>query len=72
MLSPHTAGADTFHSQDGDPKPNAHTAPVTSMNNKSDSAGMGVGMYAVVLVGAVLAFVGYQYLSTKNTTQIQI
>jgi len=40
------------------------------MNKNSDSAGMGVGVYAIVLVGAVLAFAGYQYLQTKSSPQL--
>jgi len=42
------------------------------MNNKADSlgAGMGVGVYAIVLVGAVVAFFGYQYIQTKSSPQL--
>jgi hypothetical protein len=32
----------------------------------SEQANLGVGLYAVILIGGALAFVAYQYLSQSN------
>ncbi|KAI4160009.1 MAG: hypothetical protein LQ342_006137 [Letrouitia transgressa] len=50
----------------GDPAP--HAAPSTGevTNPKSDGAGLGVVFYALVLVGAGLAFGAYQYLQSRS------
>ncbi|KAI4211212.1 MAG: hypothetical protein LQ351_006010 [Letrouitia transgressa] len=50
----------------GDPAP--HAAPSTGevTTPKSDGAGLGVVFYALVLVGAGLAFGVYQYLQSRS------
>ncbi|CAF9909774.1 MAG: hypothetical protein ALECFALPRED_005994 [Alectoria fallacina] len=51
----------------GDPAPSAATqAASASTASKSDSAGMGVGLYALVLVGGIAAFGAYKYLQVKS------
>ena len=54
-------------SQPGDPAPPT-TAPSTSTStvSKTDGAGMGVGLYALVLLGGLGAFGAYKYLQMKS------
>jgi hypothetical protein len=54
-------------SQPGDPAPPT-TAPSasTSTVSKTDGAGMGVGLYALVLLGGLAAFGAYKYLQMKS------
>lgn len=51
----------------GDPAPST-AAPVasTSTASKPESAGMGVGLYALVLVGGIAAFGAYKYLQMNS------
>ena len=56
--------------QPGDPsapKPPS-SVPNTDTATKKDAAGMGVGIYAVVLVGAAVAFGAYRYLQAGSET----
>ncbi|TQN72798.1 putative cytochrome b5 [Colletotrichum shisoi] len=46
--------------QPGDPSPKKQT-PVASSASTTESAGFGIGLYAVLLIGGVLAYVAYQY-----------
>ncbi|WQF83751.1 Putative cytochrome b5-like heme/steroid binding domain, cytochrome b5, heme-binding protein [Colletotrichum destructivum] len=46
--------------QPGDPAPKKQT-PVASSASTTESAGFGIGLYAVLLIGGVLAYVAYQY-----------
>ena len=47
--------------QEGDPKPKAYAQGSTSTTT-TDGAGAGVGLYAIILIGGVLAFGAYKYL----------
>ncbi|OHE90505.1 cytochrome b5 [Colletotrichum orchidophilum] len=46
--------------QPGDPAPKKQVA-ASSSSSSSESTGFGIGLYAVLLVGGVLAYVAYQY-----------
>ncbi|TEA15939.1 putative cytochrome b5 [Colletotrichum sidae] len=46
--------------QAGDPAPKKQ-APASSSASSTESPGFGIGLYAVLLVGGVLAYVAYQY-----------
>ncbi|KAM0803653.1 cytochrome b5-like heme/steroid binding domain-containing protein [Usnea florida] len=51
----------------GDPAPAAASPPApTSTASKPESAGMGVGLYALVLVGGIVAFGAYKYLQMNS------
>ena len=53
--------------QEGDPAPSkAQPASVTNAAPQPGGAGMGVGLYALVLVGAVAAFGAYKYLQANS------
>lgn len=54
--------------KEGDPKPKAYTTTGSSAN-ATDGASTGVGLYAVVLVGGLLAFVAYKYLQSQQEKQ---
>ncbi|PMD65407.1 cytochrome b5 [Hyaloscypha bicolor E] len=51
--------------KEGDPKPklSTTTSATTSTNN---AAGLGIGLYAIILIGAGLAFGAYKYLQTQE------
>ncbi|WYZ37768.1 hypothetical protein EsH8_II_001274 [Colletotrichum jinshuiense] len=46
--------------QPGDPAPKAQ-APAASSASHTESPGFGIGLYAVLLVGGVIAYFAYQY-----------
>ncbi|KAK1816751.1 hypothetical protein LTR12_008792 [Friedmanniomyces endolithicus] len=52
----------------GDPFPSSSAPNSTpgKPQSASSAAGLGIGVYALVLVGAALAFVAYQYLGSSN------
>lgn len=52
--------------QPGDPAPSSHGAAPSSGSGSSDSSGLGVGLYAVILVGGAIAYYAYQYLQMQN------
>ncbi|KAK4990017.1 hypothetical protein LTR66_005821 [Elasticomyces elasticus] len=53
-----------------DGAPASSSAKPTSTSTKGpDTAGLGVGLYALVLVGALLAFGAYRYLLANNETK---
>ncbi|EFR04975.1 cytochrome b5 [Nannizzia gypsea CBS 118893] len=53
----------------GDPAPAAAPTTTAASTGSSDSTGLGVGLYAVVLVGAALAYGVYQYMATQQAQQ---
>ncbi|KAF2485658.1 cytochrome b5-like heme/steroid binding domain-containing protein [Neohortaea acidophila] len=58
----------TLQRKDGDPKPNVGGGSLASSAPKPgavQSQGMGMTLYAVLLVGGALAFFAYQYLNAK-------
>lgn len=59
--------ADALNLQEGDPQPKTAAQQVAdARKNSSSSGGLGVGVYAVVLVGAALAFFAYQQLQSSQ------
>ncbi|KAL1610674.1 hypothetical protein SLS60_002344 [Paraconiothyrium brasiliense] len=53
---------------EGDPKPKSYAQANASVAN-ADGASTGVGLYAIVLIGAALAFGAYKYLQTQQGEQ---
>ncbi|TDZ33965.1 putative cytochrome b5 [Colletotrichum spinosum] len=53
--------------QAGDPAPKKQ-APASSSASSTESPGFGIGLYAVLLVGGVLAYVAYQYQQQQQQT----
>ncbi|KAJ5349041.1 hypothetical protein MYU51_011831 [Penicillium brevicompactum] len=52
----------------GDPEPKqAHTASDSS--SSSSTAGFGVGLYAVILIGGAIAYGAYNYLQAQQAQQ---
>ncbi|KIW04426.1 hypothetical protein, variant [Verruconis gallopava] len=53
----------TLKRMPGDPEPKAQAYPTSSSGSSSSggNAGMGVGLYAILLVGGALAFGAYKY-----------
>ncbi|MCJ1387607.1 hypothetical protein MMC18_000450 [Xylographa bjoerkii] len=59
----------TFTSDPGDPEPStagANTTAKSTTGSTSSAAGMGVGLYAAILVGGALAFGAYKYMQAKS------
>ncbi|TKA52375.1 putative cytochrome b5 [Friedmanniomyces simplex] len=54
--------------QAGDPSPSTSAPSSTPGRPQSatDSAGLGIGIYALILVGGALAFFAYQYLASNS------
>ncbi|KAL9635595.1 MAG: hypothetical protein Q9164_003351 [Protoblastenia rupestris] len=51
----------------GDPEPKSQPpASSTTTSGKSETSGMGIGLYAIILVGALAAFGAYKYLQTNS------
>jgi hypothetical protein len=50
--------------QPGDPVPKVH-AQSSSDSSSSSSGGLGVGLYAILLIGGAAAYAAYQYLQTS-------
>lgn len=51
--------------KDGDPKPKSY-ATTTSNTAATDGASAGIGLYAIILLGGILAFGAYKYLQTQQ------
>ncbi|KAF2438250.1 cytochrome b5 [Karstenula rhodostoma CBS 690.94] len=58
----------TLKRQDGDPKPKSYAQANASVAN-ADGASTSIGLYAVVFVGAALAFGAYKYLQAQQGEQ---
>jgi hypothetical protein len=60
----------TIKRQPGDPSPKASAQP-TGVNTKGgpDAAGLGAGLYAILLVGGALAYFAYSYLQANGSKQ---
>ncbi|KAK5737325.1 hypothetical protein LTR17_006742 [Elasticomyces elasticus] len=53
----------------GDPAPSSSGPPSSTPGkpqSASDAAGLGIGVYAIILVGGALAFFAYQYLASSS------
>ena len=51
--------------QEGDPKPKSYGQTSTTTAT-TDSASAGVGLYAIILIGGILAFLAYKFLQTQQ------
>ncbi|KAK0709715.1 putative cytochrome b5, partial [Lasiosphaeria miniovina] len=56
----------TLKRNPGDPKPKSATTGAVAAAGQTQSAGAGVGLYAVVAIGGLLAFGAYQYLQQQQ------
>ena len=59
------------HPQEGDPKPKSYANP-SSTAATTDSAGLGVGLYAIVAIGGALAFGAYKYLQSQGQGEVKL
>jgi cytochrome b involved in lipid metabolism len=56
----------TVKRQPGDPTPKSSAQPTSSKTSGPDAAGLGAGLYAILLVGGALAYFAYSYLQAKG------
>ncbi|KAH6618073.1 cytochrome b5-like heme/steroid binding domain-containing protein [Chaetomium sp. MPI-SDFR-AT-0129] len=56
----------TLKRNPGDPKPKTPLPGAVAPSANNESAGFGVGLYAVVLIGGLLGYFGYQYLQQQQ------
>jgi hypothetical protein len=54
----------TTTKQDGDPAPKAYSATTTTTAT-TDGASAGVGLYAIILLGGLLAYLAYTFMQKK-------
>ncbi|KAK4134891.1 cytochrome b5 [Trichocladium antarcticum] len=59
----------TLKRNPGDPKPKTPAPGAVSPQANNESAGLGVGLYAVVLIGGLVAYAAYQYLQQQQAVQ---
>ncbi|KAK5661953.1 hypothetical protein OQA88_10063 [Cercophora sp. LCS_1] len=59
----------TLKRKAGDPKPKTPAPGAVAPAANTQSAGLGVGLYAVVLIGGLVAYYGYQYLQQQQAAQ---
>ncbi|KLU92912.1 cytochrome b5 [Magnaporthiopsis poae ATCC 64411] len=52
--------------QAGDPTPKAQPSGSLAPAAQTSAAGMGIGLYAVILVGGLAAYAAYQYLQQQQ------
>lgn len=56
--------------QPGDPTPKApKPGAVTPAASTGDATGLGIGVYAIVLIGGAAAYFAYQYLQAQQEQQ---
>ncbi|GKZ19548.1 hypothetical protein AbraIFM66951_011263 [Aspergillus brasiliensis] len=55
----------------GDPAPRSQHQSSSGPSASSDNAGMGVGLYGIVLVGGLIAYFAYQYLQNASAAETQ-
>lgn len=53
-------------SQEGDPSPKSQPPAASSSTSAQDTSGLGVGLYAIVLIGGALAFGAFKYLQAQG------
>jgi hypothetical protein len=61
--------ADAAISQPGDPKPKTPLPGAVSPAANNESAGLGVGLYAILLIGGLIGYGAYQYLQQQQAAQ---
>ncbi|KAL4932644.1 cytochrome b5-like heme/steroid binding domain-containing protein [Aspergillus undulatus] len=55
----------------GDPAPKAHAPSSSDSSSSGASTGLGVGLYAVLLIGGAAAYFAYQYLQANTGAETQ-
>ncbi|SPO04914.1 probable Probable cytochrome b5 [Cephalotrichum gorgonifer] len=63
LLGPLLVG--TLKRSPGDPTPKTNTGN-SSASASADTTSFGIGMYAVVVIGGLISFFGYQYLQQQQ------
>ncbi|KAG9514731.1 cytochrome b5, partial [Aureobasidium melanogenum] len=56
----------TVKRQPGDPAPKSSAQPTSAKTSGPDAAGLGAGLYAILLVGGALAYFAYSYLQANG------
>ncbi|THX28183.1 cytochrome b5 [Aureobasidium pullulans] len=56
----------TVKRQPGDPAPKSSAQPTSTKTSGPDAAGLGAGLYAILLVGGALAYFVYSYLQANG------
>ncbi|KAL2017174.1 hypothetical protein VTK56DRAFT_2543 [Thermocarpiscus australiensis] len=59
----------TLKRSPGDPKPKAPVPGAVAPAANTSGAGLGVGLYAIVFVGGLIAYGAYQYLQKQQAAQ---
>ncbi|KAK4463811.1 putative cytochrome b5 protein [Cladorrhinum samala] len=59
----------TLKRNPGDPKPKTPQPGAVAPAANNDSAGLGVGLYAFLLIGGGIAYYAYQYLQAQQAAQ---
>ncbi|KIH91931.1 cytochrome b5 [Sporothrix brasiliensis 5110] len=54
--------------QAGDPNPSSTTTGAVAPKAQTDTAGLGIGLYAFLAVGGAAAYFAYQYLQQQQQT----
>lgn len=58
-----------FLLQPGDPTPKAPKPGAVTPATTGDATGLGIGVYAIVLIGGAAAYFAYQYLQAQQQQQ---
>ena len=53
-------------SQEGDPAPRITTTKASTSSTSNQSPGMGIALYAIILLGGAVAFGAYKYLQSQE------
>ncbi|KAK4034415.1 putative membrane bound hemo protein [Parachaetomium inaequale] len=59
----------TLKRNPGDPKPKTPLPGAVAPAANNDSAGLGVGLYAIILIGGAIGYFAYQYLQQQQAAQ---
>ncbi|KAJ9640509.1 hypothetical protein H2199_006048 [Coniosporium tulheliwenetii] len=54
------------------PAPSSSAQPTATQTKGPDAAGLGIGIYAIILVGGALAFAAYKYLQAKSESSVKL
>lgn len=60
---------DQLSLQPGDPTPKAPKPGAVTPASTGDATGLGIGVYAIVLIGGAAAYFAYQYLQAQQQQQ---
>ncbi|KAM4062952.1 cytochrome b5-like heme/steroid binding domain-containing protein [Hirsutella rhossiliensis] len=59
----------TLKRKPGDPAPKAAPQTSTSGASSSDQTGIGIGLYGILLIGGILGYAIFQYMSHREENQ---